>query len=65
MIKLIFCVLKQEKKIKNKQKSEHLENMDTDHLNFECQELIFDSRKEAAKLFNKMINPIKQKDFFQ
>ena len=43
----------------------HGENMDTDYLNFESQEILFDSRKEAAKLFNKMIYPTKHKEFFQ
>lgn len=31
----------------------------------ESQEFMFDSRKEAIKLFNKIINPIKHKDFFK
>lgn len=31
----------------------------------ESQEFMFDSRKEAIKLFNKIISPIKHKDFFK
>lgn len=65
MIQLNFFLSKETMPIK-KSKSSKIEVAEgSSNGNLDSEDMIFDSRKEGIKLFNKIISPIKQNNFFK